>query len=87
MPVIQAEEMRRLSRQEPFQPFLIRTRAGEVFEILDPMNILVGDTVVVVPVHGNPADLYGDYPAEVEYDQIAGVEPIGVVGASRNGGA
>ncbi len=76
MPVIQAEQMRQLTRQEPFQPFRIHTKRGEVFEIRDPMQILVAEWVVVVPVGVTPENPYGDYGASVEYDQIVRVEPL-----------
>lgn len=74
MPVIQAEQMRQLTRQEPFQPFRIHTKRGQVFEIRDPMQILVAEWVVVVPVGVTPENPYGEYGTHVEYDQITRVE-------------
>ena len=74
MSVNQKEELRQLRRQEPFQPFRIHTKRGEVFKIRSPINILVGEWAVVVPVRTNPEDLYGDYGIPVEHDQIARVE-------------
>ncbi len=79
------EELRRLRRQEPFQPFRIYTKRSEVFEIRDPVNILVAEWVVVVPVRSDPNDLFGDYGASVPYEQIARVEMMGVAPAAPNG--
>jgi hypothetical protein len=70
------EELLRLRRQEPFQPFRIHTKRGEMFEIRDTINILVGEWAVVVPVRSNPEDLYGDYGIPVEYNQIVRVETM-----------
>ncbi|HVS36533.1 MAG TPA: hypothetical protein VMS17_13295 [Gemmataceae bacterium] len=79
------EELLRLRRQEPFQPFRIHTTGGEVFEIRDTINILVAEWVVVVPVRSNPDDLFGDYGASVPYEQIARVEMMGAASAAPNG--
>ena len=84
MSVIQ-EEMRRLRRQEPFQPFRIHTKRGEVFEIRDPVNMLAAEYVVVVPMRSNPDDLFGDYGLPVEYDQIARVEMMGPAPVPQKG--
>jgi hypothetical protein len=85
MPVIQAEELRRLRRQEPFQPFRIHTKDGEVYEIRDPVNMLAAEYVVLVPVRSDPNDLLGDYSIDVDYDQIARVEMMGPQQTTRNG--
>jgi hypothetical protein len=75
MPVIQADELRQWRRREPFQPFRVVSTDGEIFEIRDPTNILVGDDVVLVPFRTNPASLFGDYSVYLELDQILRVEP------------
>ena len=84
MPVNPRRKCDGCRRQEPFQPFRIHTKRGEVFEIRDPVNILVGEWAVVVPVRTDPADLLGDYGIPVGYDRIDRVEMMGPA-VARNG--
>jgi hypothetical protein len=87
MTAIRPDDLRRLRRAEPFQPFRIYTTQGEVFEIREPINILIGETFLSVPVRSDPNDLYGDYAAHLYYDQLLRVEPIGTAPVSSGGGS
>jgi hypothetical protein len=54
---VTAEELRGLRRKKPFQPFRVNTTTGEVFDVLDMINILVGEETVSLTVGLlNPSD-------------------------------
>jgi hypothetical protein len=84
MPVT-ADELRQLRRKKPFQPFRVYTTTGEVFDVLDMINILILDSFVSLTVRKDPNDLYGDYPAHFDYDQLLRVEPLERSSASPGG--
>jgi hypothetical protein len=82
---VTAEELRELRRKKPFQPFRVYTTTGEVFDVLDMINILVGESFVSLTVRKDPNDLYGDYSAYFDYDQLLRVEPLERSPASPGG--
>jgi hypothetical protein len=76
MSAIQPDDLRKLRRAVPFRPFRVHTTTGEAFDVLNIMNILVGDTTVSLTARSDPTDFYGDYPVLFYYEQILRVEPL-----------
>jgi hypothetical protein len=76
MSAIQPDDLRKLRRAVPFKPFRVHTTTGESYDVIDIMNILVGDTFVSLTARSNPNDLYGDYPVLFYYDQLDRVEML-----------
>jgi hypothetical protein len=70
-----AEELRQMCRREPFQPFRVHVKNGKRFDVLDPLECMVGEIALVLPVH-DPVDSDRDYPAFLDVYQVVRVEPI-----------
>jgi hypothetical protein len=72
-----AEELLRMRRREPFQPFRVYDKEGGRYDVLNPEECMITEYVVVLPVR--EAD-FGDpdagYPAHVELDKVLRIEPI-----------
>jgi hypothetical protein len=76
MAAITRDELLRLRRNRPFLPFRVYTKTGRAFDVLDPMNILIGDTIVSLTARSDPKDLYGDYGVDFGYDQLLRIEML-----------
>jgi hypothetical protein len=73
---MKAEELRALVCRKPFQPFRIRLKDGQSFDIPDPNCALVGESVVIVGVRAvdDPTGLIPDRSVWVWLSQIDGLE-------------
>ncbi|HVS37673.1 MAG TPA: hypothetical protein VMS17_19075 [Gemmataceae bacterium] len=72
-----AEELLQMRRREPFQPFRVYDKDGEVYDVLNPEECMVTDFVVVLPVRvPDPNDPDAGYPAAVELGNVARIEMI-----------
>jgi hypothetical protein len=72
-----AEELLRMRRREPFQPFRVYDKDGGRYDVLNPEECLVTEYVVVLPVREpDMCDPDTGYPVHVELDRVARIEPI-----------
>ena len=75
MSATMAEELRQMCRRDPFQPFRVHVKNGKMFDVFDPLECLVGEIALVLPVH-DPVDSDRDYPAFLDVDQVVRIETI-----------
>jgi hypothetical protein len=72
-----ADELRKMCRKEPFEPFRVITKSGERFDVFDPYECLIATTAVVLPVRvADLIDANAGYPAFVDLDQVTRLERI-----------
>jgi hypothetical protein len=73
---MQPEEMLRLLRRRPFEPFAVHLKDGRVFEIRYPeINLVTRSTFTIgIPVPDDP-DPVADRFLPVSWSDISGVEP------------
>lgn len=67
------EELRQLRRREPFHPFRVHADGGRTFDVLDPLEYLVGDFLLVLPVR-DPQNSDKDHPACIDVNQVGRIE-------------
>jgi hypothetical protein len=73
--MVQPDELLRLLRQRPFQPFRVSLSDGRVYDIRYPEINLVGKTFfgIGIPMP-DQEDPFGDYGVTVPLDVITGVD-------------
>jgi hypothetical protein len=77
--MVQAEELRRLKKQQPFRPFRVYLQDGRVYEARYPKLILVSAWALTIgfPTPGDKdPDPIGDTSVQVPFDYITRVELI-----------
>ena len=71
------DELQRLLRQRPFQPFRLLVSDGRVYEIRNPRMNLLAESFIKI---GIPSAIYSepicDHTEYVRLDQIVRVEPL-----------
>jgi hypothetical protein len=77
LPVVTSDELLRLLRKRPFEPFRVHLTDGRVFDIRYPEMNLVGMTFfdIGVPEQG-VEDPFADYAVNVPLDRISRIEPL-----------
>jgi hypothetical protein len=76
MAAVGQDDLLRLRRNKPFQPFRVHATTGEAFDVLDATEIGVGETIVVPPVRSDPNTVFADYGVSLPYEQLVRVEPL-----------
>ncbi len=75
--MVQAQEIRQLLRQRPFQPFRVYLTDGRVFEIRYPDINLLGESFFSIGIpEPNVPDPFGEYSVLVEVEDVQRVELI-----------
>ena len=74
--MVTPEELLRLLRKRPFEPFRVLLSDGRAFDIRYPELNLVGTTFfdIGIPMRGQE-DPFGDYAVTVPLEMITQVEP------------
>src|SRR5262249_52273825 len=81
-PAVRAEELRRLLRREPFQPFRVHLADGQVFDIRHPHLQTVGETYLAIGVpESDDPDSIADHTVLVSLPEILRVELMEPAGA------
>ena len=75
MSAVTAEELRQLRRRKPFQPFRVHLKNGETYDVLNDLEILVGNVALSLTVH-DPKDSDNDYPVCLEVGQVIRIESL-----------
>jgi hypothetical protein len=76
--MVTPDELLRLLRKRPFEPFRVHLTDGRVFDIRYPELNLVGMTFfdIGIPEEG-VEDPFGDRAVNVPLDRISWIEPLG----------
>jgi hypothetical protein len=71
-------DMQALLRKEPFQPFRVVVEDGRTYDITNPRRTLASDMrfTIGVPNPRDPQSDIADHFEWVEWNMIAGVEPL-----------
>jgi hypothetical protein len=76
--MVQADELRRLKRQEPFHPFRVHLKDGRAYEVRYPKITLVADAFITIgfPALGDTVGELYDKTVTVPYWYITRVELV-----------
>ena len=73
------DDVLRLWRQRPFQPFRIITVVGEAIDVWNPrLMIVAGSTLAIGQPHPNEPPPAARNPTWLDFDHISRVEPLNI---------
>jgi hypothetical protein len=70
------DELRRLLRRQPFQPFRVLLNDGRTYEVRHPYMNLLADSYIKIGIPDQTRPELCDHTEYVRFEQIAHTEPL-----------
>ena len=80
-----AEELSKAVRIQPFKPFRICLTDGQTYDIYHPERCMASKRLVIIGVASHPSDLLFERYALVDPFHIVRLEPLAKAGPGGNG--